>query len=194
MLFSVFTPGDGKDFKASADNTMHWKIPFSHTCWQILIYIWCHDKVSFVVLEEGILTEIFWITCSTWMQLERGSIRIILLLWYWGLWFPHGFQEKPLLTEEPLLLESKALFASRHLLPWAFTQSKLVPRSQLQWWEVRLPRVSRPAAVSFAALLLSLRELEVLKRLLYTINYITWLLENQKHMRDTIVISGLFPK
>lgn len=179
VLFSVITPGDGKDLKASADNTMYWKIPFSHTCWQIFIYIWCHDKVSFADRKESILTEIFRITCSTWMQPEWGSIRIILLLWYWGPWFPHGFQQKPLLSEEPLLLGSKALFA---LVAMGF-YPKQVAGSWLQWWEVRLPRVSRPAAFSFAALLLSLRDLEVLKQLLYTINYIISLSENQKHMR-----------
>lgn len=119
-LFSVFTPGDGKDFKASADNTMYWKIPFSHTCWQILIYIWCHDKVSFADWKEGILTEIFWLTCSTWIQPDWGSICIILLLWHWVLWLSHGFQQKPLLSEEPLLLERKALFASNPLVAMGF--------------------------------------------------------------------------
>lgn len=129
---------------------MYWKIPFSHTCWQILIYIWCHDKVSFADWKEGILTEIFWITCSTWMQPEWGSIRIILLVWYRGLWVPH-FSRNHCFPKSHCSLKASMCFLPVLLLPWVFSQSKLVPRSQLQPWEVRLPRVSRPAVFSFCS-------------------------------------------
>lgn len=129
---------------------MYWKIPFSHTCWQILIYIWCHDKVSFADWKEGILTEIFWITCSTWMQPEWGSIRIILLVWYRGLWVPH-FSRNHCFPKSHCSLKASMCFFPVLLLPWVFSLSKLVARSQLQPWEVRLLRVSRPAFFSFCS-------------------------------------------